>query len=248
MGTSVPWEEVKVPMVDPQCRVLISSSLKLELATEDDPFSETRQILALTHLWHLVETKLNERLRFNLGKTYRVSIGDSFDVSPPHPAVPKSGTVSISFGCDPADAKELADQVMAELRDLRASGFSEREIASVKEQERLSFEKVLRSNGFWESTLVNLYFSRAFKASKYDVAEAVNNWRLNYDESISSLSTESAKATLLKALPDDGVRTVIVMMPQAPQKTRCTVKCISLSLTFGLGSLLMARMAFRRLC
>ena len=58
---------VKVPMVDANCRVLITSPLQLEVSSEDSPFHEVEQILALSHLWRLVETKLNESLRFHIG-------------------------------------------------------------------------------------------------------------------------------------------------------------------------------------
>jgi len=214
-ASSVPWEEVRVPMVDAQCRVLFSAPLHLELATEEEPFKEMRQMLALTHLWHLLETRLCERLRFELGKTYKVSIGDSFEVSPPSRSVPKSGCVSISFGCEPGDAREMLKQVQAAIEHCREKGFELREVDSVRAQERLSFDKALRENGFWETTITNLYFSRSFAASGFDIGQAVNNWKLVYDQSLRNLSPESARETLQRALPKDGVHTVVVMMPQA---------------------------------
>merc|ERR1719512_656800 len=125
--------------------------LTLDTPTESEPFKEVEQVLGLAHLWHLLETRLCERLRFELGKTYKVSIGDSFEISPPQQSIPKTGTLSISFGCDPADARGLLNQVMAEIARLREEGFEEREVSAVAEQERRSVEKALRENGFWES-------------------------------------------------------------------------------------------------
>jgi len=222
---AVPWEEVKVAMVDPQCKVLITAHLKLEMNTEEESFKEAAQVMALSHLWQVLESKLNERLRFNLGKTYRVSIGDSFSVSPPHPGVPKTGTVSISFCCDPSDAKELSAQVMAELGKFREDGFEDKDIASIKEQERRQFEKLVRENSFWETTLINLYFSKGFQsaANGKDIAKALNNWRLTYNNATSLFTAESAKALLLKSLPEDLVHTKIVMVPQAPSNGACTL-------------------------
>merc|ERR1719346_698205 len=124
----IPWEEVRVQMVDPQCRVRICAPLRLEPSTEANPFHEVSQIFALTFLWHLLETKLCERLRFELGKTYKVSICDSFEVSPPHPSKLKYGLVSITFGCDPKDAQDLVRQVRVELEGARDQGFEEREV------------------------------------------------------------------------------------------------------------------------
>lgn len=222
-SATVPWEEVHVAMVDPQCRVLLTSPLQLELATEDDPAKEGRQMMDLAQLWHLLETKLCERLRFQLGKTYKVSIGDSFDVSPPQLDVPKTGIVSISFGCELADAKVLLESVLAELQRLREQGFEEREVAAVREQERRSFEKALRENGFWENTVAHLYFSRSFPRIGGDLQKAVELWKASHDESLRKLSSETASAALQRALPYEGVHSVVVMVPQAPRAPRCAL-------------------------
>merc|ERR1712014_127721 len=117
---------------------------------------------------------------------------------------------SIVFSCEPSDAQELMRQVNLELDRLREHGFEDREIASVREQERRVFEQTLRTNSFWESTIISLYFSRAFPASGCEIGQAVNNWKSTYDQAIKSLSPASAKATLLRVLPKDGVHAVVV--------------------------------------
>ena len=134
-GATVAWQEVPVAMVDPQCRVLLSLPLALEPSPEDRPFWELDQMLELSHLWRLLEAKLCERLRFQLGKTYKVSIGDSFGLSPPQPSAPKTGLVSISFGCEPGDARQLLAQVLEEVDRRRDDGFSEEDVKAVREQE-----------------------------------------------------------------------------------------------------------------
>merc|ERR1719215_1927549 len=212
---SVPWEAVQVSMIDPQCRVLVSMPLRMEAIPLKDATSHTLRSLSLSHLWRLLETKLCERLRFELGKTYNVSVGDSFEVSSPRPDAARTGMVSISFGCEPGVAETMLKQVLGEIDRLRREGFKDDEVASVKEQERRSIEQGVRENGFWGSTITNLYKSRSFLALGGDIGLAVNNWKSCVDKSLAELSAESARATLLASLPQGGVYTAIVMMPSS---------------------------------
>ena len=66
-------------------------------------------------------------------------------------------TLSIGFGCAPHRAEELLERVIAELAEVRASGFAEETVAKVREQQRRQREENLERNDFWVAALAGAY-------------------------------------------------------------------------------------------
>ncbi len=100
----------------------------------------------------ILEVRLREVLREDLGGTYGVSVRSSLSRIP-HPEY----SLSISFGSDPERVEELVGFVFAEIEKLKESGPTEQEVANVKAQMRRSYETNSRENGYWLSRLVSVY-------------------------------------------------------------------------------------------
>jgi zinc protease len=98
----------------------------------------------LSALGDVLEIRLREELREELGATYGVSVVTSTS-RVPRPEV----RVSISFGSDPARTDSLVQAVFAELESLKSEGPRESDLAKVRETLVRSRETNLRENGWW---------------------------------------------------------------------------------------------------
>ena len=113
------------------------------------PFEWNRQSRYGMHaLATVLEIKLREALREDLGGTYGVGVG----ASPSH--YPKEGyEISLSFGCAPERVQELTKEVFAQIDSLKESPAPESYILKVKEMDRRERETNLKENGFWLNSL-----------------------------------------------------------------------------------------------
>jgi zinc protease len=109
--------------------------------------------------WHrlrsaasILDRRLRERLREDLGATYGVSVWYDHDI-----LGRDDGTVTVRFGCDPQDAERLGREVFEALETLRKDGPDESEVAKEREIQTRELETALRQNGFWIGSLSNLW-------------------------------------------------------------------------------------------
>jgi zinc protease len=103
----------------------------------------------LSALGNVLELRLREELREELGATYSVSVAASAS------RVPRDEyRVSISFGSDPVQADALVKAVFAQIDTLQASGPRPGDLAKVKETLIRSRETNLRQNGWWLGQLL----------------------------------------------------------------------------------------------
>jgi zinc protease len=99
----------------------------------------------------LLQMRLRDLLREDLGGTYSVSAGYSNTM--PSPGY---GTSTISFGSSPENAGKLTDAVLAEIKRLASEGPTEEDAAKVREQEKRELETALKQNGYWLGGLQTL--------------------------------------------------------------------------------------------
>ncbi|MEE3258790.1 MAG: hypothetical protein VX293_06240, partial [Candidatus Latescibacterota bacterium] len=85
--------------------------------------------------------------------TYSVGVGAATTHYPR-----ETYSLSISFGCDPDRAEELAAVVMAQIDTLQAQGPEALYIQKAKERRRRRHELRLRENGYWLSLLDMTHF------------------------------------------------------------------------------------------
>ena len=95
----------------------------------------------------VLQAKLRDILREQLGGTYSVSVG--YSSTSPEPGY---GTVSIRFGSSPENVEPLTKAVMTEVERLRRDGPTASDVSAVKEAEKNDIQTSLRQNGYWLSS------------------------------------------------------------------------------------------------
>jgi zinc protease len=145
----------------------------------DFTWENVQQINALSDL---LEIKLRERLRQDLGGTYGVGVS----ANPTH--FPReSYALRIDFGSAPERAAELQKAVFAEIDSVKANGVSDKDLQKIRETDLRERETSLRQNRTWLSLL-----------SSYDI----NGWDpaliLKYDQEVRNLSSAGLQAAAKK--------------------------------------------------
>ena len=149
----------------------------------------------LTSMADLLQIRLREKLREDMGGTYNVSVSGTLRRDPW-----ESYAVRISFAGDPARLDELTDEAFRQIERLLAEPPGEEEVATVREIQRRNRETALRDNGFWSGALASLWWDGR------DFAEI-----LDYDEQVRELSAEGVHEAARRALtPDDFVQVTLV--------------------------------------
>jgi zinc protease len=100
--------------------------------------------MAILLMSEVLDIRLRDVLREDLGGTYGVSVGSSAAREP----VPYY-TVDISFGADPQRLEALTKTVFEQIEKLQREGPTAEELAKVKETQRREWETNLKRNGYW---------------------------------------------------------------------------------------------------
>jgi zinc protease len=159
---------------------------------------ETHRLQAATSV---VENRLRDILREQLGGTYSVGVGYS-NTSP----VPGYGTATVQFGSSPENVEKLQAAVMAEIDRLRREGPTAADVQAVKEAEKNQLQESLRENGYWQGSL------QAMHILGRDPRRILQ--RLERAE---SLTGENIHAAIRKYFPADR-HTIVTLMPEAQAK------------------------------
>lgn len=156
------------------------------------PFEYTRQnIFMLGALRDVLDLKLRERVRDQLGGSYGVQIS-ARSGRIPAPLY----SVTIDFTAAPDRLEALVNTVFAEIDSLRRADVAPLYVQRVKEADRRQRETSLRSNGFWLRAL-----------SSYDQAGWPLSDILDYDAMVQQLDPAMVRAAAVRYLrPDRYVR------------------------------------------
>ena len=154
------------------------------------------ETLALTAAGEVLQIRLRERVREQLGGTYAIQVGTRAT------ALPASDYLFyVIFGSDPDRVEELLGEVASEMDWLRGGGEQEY-LDTVKELLRTNREDQLRDNEFWLNRIRNT-------RQRGDPFEAVSEYDVRLDE----LTLEQVSAAARRYLPMDRfVR--VVLYPQ----------------------------------
>jgi zinc protease len=156
--------------------------------------------VAIVALAEVLQLRLSDALREELGGTYTASVGSNVSRVP----IPQY-TISVDFTSDPARADALATRVLEEIAKLKASGPSEQHVNDVRAALQRDFETSVRQNGFLVSQL----------AQRYQTGEAPETlWHMPemYKALTPQVIRDTARATLD---PNNYVK--VVLRPQAGQ-------------------------------
>ena len=147
----------------------------------------------------IVENKLRDILREQLGGTYSVSVGYS-DTSPQ----PGYGTTTVQYGSSPENVDKLNAAVMTELDRLRKDGPTAADLQIVKEADKNDLVQALRQNAYWLNALQSAHIlGRDPKMIP------------RRSERTDALTVENIHEAIQKYLPSDRY-TVVTLLPEAP--------------------------------
>jgi len=108
----------------------------------------------LSAMASVLDIKLREVMREDLGGTYSVSVGASDSHFPD-----EEYSISISFGCDPDRVEELTQTIFTQIDSLKNAGTTDIYIDKVKEMRKRRREVQLKENGFWAGGLQWAHFN-----------------------------------------------------------------------------------------
>ncbi|GAC1487202.1 MAG: insulinase family protein [Gemmatimonadaceae bacterium] len=152
------------------------------------PFEYTRQNrYYLSALAELLNIKLREALRENMGGTYGVSVSPSAFRDP----VP-SYRFTIGFGSAPERLESLTAAALAQIDSLKRFGTTPEYLNKVKEAAFRSRETAITQNGYWLSQI------STFDQSGWPLAEIPNG-----DKLISALTAQDLQQAAVKYLRTD---------------------------------------------
>ncbi|MFL5636255.1 MAG: M16 family metallopeptidase [Gemmatimonadaceae bacterium] len=152
------------------------------------PFEYTRQNrYHLIALGELLNIKLREALRENLGGTYGVTVSPSATREP----LP-SYRFTIGFGSAPERLEALTAAALAEVDSLKKFGTTPEYLQKVKEAAIRARETALKQNGYWLSQI------STFDQSGWPLAEIPNGEKM-----ISALTIEDLQKAAVKYLRTD---------------------------------------------
>ncbi|WP_423926376.1 insulinase family protein [Candidatus Palauibacter sp.] len=148
--------------LEPQSRTKIIFSGEAEYSRQEAN--------AISAMADILDIRLREVLREDLGGTYGVGVGGSLSYRPD-----EEYRVTISFGSAPERADELSTAVFEEIERLRAEGPDAETVDKVRETQRRTKETNLRENRYWLGQLA------AFERAGRDLNEipsydAIEGW------------------------------------------------------------------------
>lgn len=113
---------------------------------------ERQKLYDLHALAAVLEIRLREVLREDLGGTYGVSVNASASHYPR-----EQYHLAVGFGCDPARVEELTGVVFAELEALVQQGPDPRQVEKVRQMQRRQRQVDLEENSFWLEAIESAY-------------------------------------------------------------------------------------------
>jgi len=126
-----------------QTRIAFPSSIDMD---------DIRQSMAVLATVALLQNRLRDAVREQLGGTYNVGVRSSLSFVPV-----ENATIIIEFGSDPQRADELAQRIFAEIAALQTEGPTADNVATVREGLLRQYETNSRRNAAWLGPLSASY-------------------------------------------------------------------------------------------
>jgi len=156
IGRHETWRDVGIAPPSGVIRKVVRKGIEEQAQTQiifTGPFEYTpKNVHVLRSLGDVLDIRLREVLREDLGGTYGVNVSASA-ARDPQPRY----SFQIGFGSAPDRAEELTGVVFAHLDSLAAAGPTVEELQKVREMQRRERETALRQNGYWLNALVTRY-------------------------------------------------------------------------------------------
>ncbi len=159
--------------------------------------SSDEEDINISALGEILSIKLTEKLREEEGNVYSPYANGSAGKYPS----PRY-QFRIGFGCSPKNVEKLISLTLAEIEKIKLEGASKIDIEKYVNNQKLEFEKNLKSNDFWLGELVSMY------QDNDDIKKI-----LTEDKLLSKITVESTKNAANKYLSGkDLIR--VVLLPE----------------------------------
>ncbi len=114
-------------------------------------YTQTQRV-AMRALGFVLQNRLRERLREDLGGTYSVSASGGLTRDPR-----QTFSFEIDFGSDPKRAAALAKTVFEEIEKLKTGGPTEKELSDARETLLREFDQTTKTNAYWAAQIAGRY-------------------------------------------------------------------------------------------
>jgi len=145
-------------MVDPLCCTQMTYPLRIEASD-----MELRESMFLGHAIQVLESRLVEKMRFELGAIYNVSASIDFNAAHAADGEAITGTASIAWTCQPASVSTLVQVVLRELKAMQTEGPTQKEVDTRAEIARREQETSVKYNSWWVERFVTSFTVRCYK-------------------------------------------------------------------------------------
>ncbi|CAM9595638.1 unnamed protein product [Ascophyllum nodosum] len=203
---------VRVSMADPCAVSTITFPVALGGARHPSHTERLRDNILIQFAASVLERRLFDVLRFTLGRTYGVSVSESFHSAPPIllPDQPLQGTVMITLSCEPQELPMLQETALSELRKLQREGPREDEIRGALEADRRDRETAERTNSYWLNSVSMQYQSPRYEGDVTKCYEQLVRCRKDVR---ASLSRETLRQAYIHFFGDLQRRTEVSLLP-----------------------------------
>src|SRR6266568_3324735 len=153
--------------------------------------------LGIRAMTEVLQTRLREAIREELGGTYSISASASYQ---PFPVA--QFALGITFSCDPARLDELIKRTYQEIERLKTNGPTEKQVADEREALLRDFETSSRQNGFLLNQLAGKYEYHEDPASIWALPESY--------KSVNAAMIQDAARTYLR----EDTRVQVTLVPE----------------------------------
>ncbi len=155
-GRKETWRDMGITRVKGVVEKIVEKGIEPKSQTSitfHGPFVyDQQQRVLINAMADILETRLRESLREELGGTYSVGVSAGYE------RIPKTEfTVDIGFGSEPVRAEALSKRVFDEIAAFKAQGPTEKQLSDVKAALKRDFETNVKQNAYILSQLVHKY-------------------------------------------------------------------------------------------
>ena len=180
--------------LEQKAEVFLALGGDLPVASGIDETFEDRELMS--QLSSLMDIRLREVIREDLGGSYNVWVSGNVDGDPE-----RYYRFTVDFGCEPGRAQELTDEIIVQFEKMKVEEVSQDYIDKLQETYRRNIETSLRNNNWWMSRI---------KAELVYTYEPL--WFTSeYERIIEKITAENLKAVSQKYFDTDNYVSVFLL-------------------------------------
>jgi zinc protease len=155
------------------------------------------QRIAIRAMAEILQTRLLELIREDLGGTYSITAGAGYSKLPT-----PDYSIRIQFGSDPTRNQDLVGRVLKEIEDFKASGPTEKQLNDEKQALMRDFEANTKQNGYYTQQISLKYQYGEDPATLWDIPD--------YYKKLDAATIQQAAKTYLNSAN----RIKVTLMPE----------------------------------